>query len=150
MNAYTVSGLQANTTYYFKVAPYQFTDGGATRIIGTASSSVSCTTNARASLSNLRTPNPYSYAQNGATWTYSIPGAYRLLITFSDDTNFADPNDYIEIFNKNSSKIGHYTSNALGGATVEVIGDSFTITMACDQTQFARGFQVTSVVAYVN
>jgi hypothetical protein len=87
---------------------------------------------------------------NGTSWTYSIPGAYRLLVTFSDDTYFADANDYIELFDKNSNKIGHYTSNALGGATVEVIGDSFTIKMYTDASQFARGFQVTSVVAYVN
>ena len=149
LKAYTVTNLQPNTTYYFKVAPYQFTDGGASRIDGTTSSEVSCVTSPRTSITSLRTPNPYTIAQNGQTWTYSIPGAYRLIITFSDDTNLYYGRGYLDILDKNSNLIGHYTGNALGGATVEVVGDSFTLKMTTDSTQ-ARGFQVTSVVAYVN
>ncbi|MDR3050608.1 MAG: hypothetical protein LBU67_02655 [Oscillospiraceae bacterium] len=148
--AYTVNGLAANKTYYFRVAAFQAIDG--LNYVGKLSEPFQVTTSARASLAPLQSnaaTTTYPPNMAGTAWSYSIPGAYRLVLTFSADTKFERDFDYIEIYTRSGALVGRYTGTALAGATVGVLGDSFTIRMWSDRDVQYRGFKVNDVTAYV-
>lgn len=95
-------------------------------------------------IDQLQSAHPYA---NNCTdsWTYSIPGAYALSVTFDSRTSVENTFDYIKVFDGNGSMLQAYTGTALAGATLTIPGDSVRIQLVTDDQVTDWGFAVTSV-----
>ncbi len=105
---------------------------------------VTSTAYAVTDVSQLQSQHPYA---NNCTdsWTYSIPDAYQLSVTFDKRTSVENTFDYIAVFDKDGSMLQAYTGTALSGATITVPGDTVRIQLITDDQVTDWGFAVTSV-----
>ena len=110
------------------------------------------------------------------TYTYAVPGAKALLVTFSEDTFVEDSSvplnvkladtagkvtvqnvisaidaykfgDRIYLYGAKDAYIGAYTGDALASQTVFIPGDSVKIVLSTDSSVTAYGFRVTDISA---
>lgn len=95
-------------------------------------------------VAQLQSQHPYANTCTDS-WTYSIPGAYQLSVTFDKRTAVENTFDYIAVFDKNGSMLQAYTGTALAGATLTVPGDTVRIQLITDDQVTDWGFAVTSV-----
>ena len=95
-------------------------------------------------VAQLQSQHPYANTCTDS-WTYSIPGAYQLSVTFDKRTTVENTFDYIAVFDKNGSMLQAYTGTALAGATLTVPGDTVRIQLITDDQVTDWGFAVTSV-----
>jgi len=94
------------------------------------------------------------YVNNMYTeFTYTVDGAERIVINFTDDSSLEGGCDTISIYSgigvNDENYIGNFTGN-LGGAAVEVEGDSFTILMRTDYSVTYNGFVIESLDVYAD
>ena len=91
----------------------------------TASCTVTVTGNLNmvTSVEHFESSHPY---QNNLSevWLYQSPGAERITLTFSDDTEFEAPYDYLEIYANQNQLVGKYTGKELAGQKIVVSGES--------------------------
>ena len=95
-------------------------------------------------VAQLQSQHPYANTCTDS-WTYSIPGAYQLSVTFDKRTAVENTFDYIAVFDKNGSMLQAYTGTALAGTTLTVPGDTVRIQLITDDQVTDWGFAVTSV-----
>ncbi len=90
----------------------------------------------------------YSNYEND-TKTFSSPGAKKLILKFSSQTQVENRYDYIYIYNGDGSLYGEYTGTSLKGKTIELEGDSFSIKLASDVIGVYYGYSFDSITAIV-
>lgn len=83
------------------------------------------------------------------TWSYSIPGASGLSVSFDPRTSTEPGYDFIHVMNGQSQGIAGspFTGGALAGRTVQVSGDTVRIRLTTDGSLTDYGFRVTAVTA---
>lgn len=89
---------------------------------------------------------PHPYANNCSdSWTYRIPGAQALSVTFDERTSVEDTFDGINVFDAGNRRVGQYTGTQLAGETITVPGDTVTVRLDADEMVNDWGFAVVSV-----
>lgn len=107
---------------------------------------VTVTSNAYTATTVDQLQSAHPYANNCTdSWTYSIPGASALSVTFDSRTSVENTFDYIKVFDADGSMLQAYTGTALAGATLTIPGDSVRIQLVTDDQVTDWGFAVTSV-----
>ena len=90
----------------------------------------------------------HKYPNNlNETQSFSWPGAQRLLITFSAETNVESGYDYIYIYDKDGNLVAKHTNIQLSKKTLVINGDAFSIKLTSDGSNQAYGYSFTSIVA---
>ncbi len=112
----------------------------------TASCTISVTTEMITvpDVSSLQSPHPYENNCSDS-WLYSVDGASRISVTFSEKTEVEDGFDYIYLYDKNNVLVGTYTGKELAGKTISVPGDTIRIKLETDNGGTTYGFEVVSV-----
>ncbi len=114
----------------------------------TASCTVTVTGNLNmvTSVEHFESSHPY---QNNLSevWLYQSPGAERITLTFSDDTEFEAPYDYLEIYANQNQLVGKYTGKELAGQKIVVSGESALVRLVTDKGGSAYGFRVVDITA---
>ncbi len=82
------------------------------------------------------------------TYSYQYPYAFKLELTFSEDTQFEAMTDYLYVMDAAGTIIGTYTGRELSGKTIEVSGDTVQVRLVSDEDSAQYGFSLTSIVAY--
>ncbi len=92
--------------------------------------------------------SPHNYA-NGQTYNYSFsyPGAKKLILKFSAETNTESGYDYIYIYNADGSLHSYYSGSQLTSKEIELQGDSFSIKLTTDGSAVRYGFSFDSITA---
>ncbi len=91
----------------------------------------------------------HPYANNiDQTYSYQYSGAFKLALTFSEETKLEDKIDYLYILDSSDNVIGTYTGTQLSGQTVEVTGDSVKLRLVSDEDESEYGFSLISIIAY--
>lgn len=80
-------------------------------------------------------------------YEFSYPGATKLVITFSEDTETESRFDFIYIYDSTGAEYGKYTGTELAGAQIELEGGSFKIKLTSDGSANRYGFSLASVYA---
>ncbi len=94
--------------------------------------------------------HPYRSNLN-EVYEISVPGATKLRITFSADTELENSYDKLYFYNKNGGQIGdYYTGEALSGKTVTVYADYVKINFTTDGSVEKYGFKITNIEADYN
>lgn len=94
--------------------------------------------------------SPHDYSDNfNQTYTYRVPGAAYLELTFSDSTRTESGYDYIYIYDGSNNCIGTYDGTELAGQTVRVEGDTVKIKLTTDVSRVYYGFSLTSIYAAI-
>lgn len=93
-------------------------------------------------------PHPYDNNYDN-TWTYSIPGASSLNVTFSSDTQTEARYDFIYIMDAAGNNISGspFSGTELAGAIKTVTGDTVKIRLKTDGSLVYYGFRVTNITA---
>ena len=78
-------------------------------------------------------------------WSYTVEGADRLFVTFSELTTVEEGSDYLFLYDGNGNLVGTYTGDTLAGETVEIPGDTVVIKLVSDGTYSEFGFAVVEV-----
>ena len=90
-------------------------------------------------------PHPYDNDMD-QTYTFSYPGATKIVFTFSEDTFVEDPVDKLYVYDNSGNLIAEYTRNEAAGKTITVDGDSFSIKLTSDESYTEYGFSIDSIV----
>ena len=92
--------------------------------------------------------SPHNY-ENSCTdvWSYTIPGASELKVSFDARTCMEDGFDYLYIYGADGKEVGKYTGTELSRKTITVPGNTVRIKMKSDDSGNDWGFKVTSVSA---
>lgn len=80
-------------------------------------------------------------------YEFSYPGATKLVITFSEDTETERNYDFIYIYDSTGAEYGKYSGTELAGVQIELEGSSFKIKLTSDVSSNRYGFSLTSVYA---
>lgn len=99
-----------------------------------------------AEVTKLQSPHPYANSCDDA-WTYTLPGADVISVTFDARTEAENTFDYIEVYNGSGALLGTYTGSELAGATLTVGGDTVKVKLDTDAMTTGWGFAVTNVCA---
>lgn len=114
----------------------------------TASCTVTVTGNLNMVTSVEHFESSHSYQNNlSEVWLYQSPGAERITLTFSDDTEFEAPYDYLEIYANQNQLVGKYTGKELAGQKIVVSGESVLVRLVTDKGGSAYGFRVVDITA---
>ena len=86
--------------------------------------------------------SPHNY-ENSCTdvWSYTLPGATELNVTFDTRTCMEDGFDFLYLYDANGTEIGKYTGTELAGKTITIPGDTVRIKMASDDSGNEWGFK---------
>lgn len=86
--------------------------------------------------------SPHNY-ENSCTdvWSYTLPGATELNVTFDTRTCMEDGFDFLYLYDANGTEIGKYTGTELAGKTITIPGDAVRIKMASDDSGNEWGFK---------
>ena len=86
--------------------------------------------------------SPHNY-ENSCTdvWSYTLPGATELNVTFDTRTCMEDGFDFLYLYDANGTEIGKYTGTELAGKTITIPGDTVRIKMASDASGNEWGFK---------
>ena len=95
-------------------------------------------------IKGLQSPHPYENNCSDS-WKYTLQGAPKINVTFSEETEMEDGFDSIHLYDKNGSLIGTYTDRELAGKTITVEGDTIQIKLETDDGGTAYGFKVEKV-----
>lgn len=90
----------------------------------------------------------HNYSNNmDQTWTYRIPGANALVLTFNSQTKFENNYDKLYITDANGNAVGqsYYTGTQLSGVTIKVDGDTVNLRMTTDGSSVYYGFSFDSI-----
>ena len=91
--------------------------------------------------------SPHNYPNNCLdVWSYSVPDAGKLNVTFDERTCVEDGFDYIKIYDINNNELGSFTGAELAGKTITVTGDTVKVKLISDKGGTEWGFKVKSVV----
>jgi putative cell wall-binding protein len=82
------------------------------------------------------------------TYTYKYPGAYKLELTFSENSCLEYMSDYLYILDSQGNQIGKYTGSELAGKTIEVQDEKTVIRLVTDEDGTDYGFSLDRIVAY--
>lgn len=127
---------------------------GVTQIVATAESGVTaaCTVTVKensarivTSLEDLQSPHPYTDRMS-QWWSYNLPGAISITLTFDGQTMFEENADYLYVYDGNKKLIGSYTGSSLSGQTVTIPGSVALLNLKTNASGTAYGFKVTSAV----
>ncbi|HBH94888.1 MAG TPA: hypothetical protein DDX91_03995 [Ruminococcaceae bacterium] len=91
----------------------------------------------------LQSAHPYANNEN-TSYLYKHEGAKTISLTFSEDTLFEEPYDYLVIIDSQGRET-RYTGTELSGKTVTVEGDSVKLKLVSDGTGVEYGFRVTKI-----
>lgn len=92
----------------------------------------------------MQSNHPYS-DNTDRSWTYTMPGATSISITFSPETEIEEDYDFIYIYNGKGELIGTYTGTELAGKTITVAGNTLKIQFVSDTSGTAYGFAVKNI-----
>ena len=81
---------------------------------------------------------------------FSFPGAEKLVVTFSEATYVEETFDFLYLYDAAGEQVAVYTGMEAAGTTVEIIGDTFTITLISDGSVQFYGYSFASIVAYMS
>ena len=98
--------------------------------------------------SNFVLESNHPYESNMDTYYYyTYPESVKALdITFSDNTEFDDYNDYLYIYEGDSDYYyNSYSSDSLKGKTIRIYGNSFKLRLVSDSSDERYGFSITSI-----
>jgi hypothetical protein len=112
----------------------------------TKSCTVTVTSNSyvAAAVEELQSPHPYANSCTDA-WTYTLPGAAALLVTFDQRTNLENTFDTVEVYDGTGDLLGTYTGSELAGTVLTVPGDTVRVKLDTDEVVDGWGFAVASV-----
>lgn len=82
-----------------------------------------------------------------AVWSYELPGAESIDITFDERTSYTQMPHSFVLYNRKGEMIGSYACEELAGKTLTVTGDAFSIYYSGSADDW--GFQVTSVTEHI-
>ena len=86
--------------------------------------------------------SPHNYEDNCTDiWSYTLPGAEELNVTFDARTCMEDGFDYLYIYDAEGREVGKYTGTELAGKTITIPGDTVRIKMASDDSGNEWGFK---------
>ena len=91
----------------------------------------------------MQSAHPYGNNED-TTYFYKSEGASSISLTFSEDTCFEDPYDYLVIIDSEGNET-RYTGNELSGKTITVEGDSVKLKLVSDNSGSEYGFKVTKI-----
>ena len=97
-------------------------------------------------LANIQSLHPYS-SNTDTYWTYSVPNAKAIAISFDSRTNLEEGFDYLCLYDGSGKEMGRYTGTSLAGKTVTIDGSSLRIRLISDSSGEAWGFRATSIKA---
>ncbi|MCM1102062.1 MAG: leucine-rich repeat protein [Clostridium sp.] len=90
--------------------------------------------------------SPHNYENDCSDlWTYTLPGASQIAVTFDERTEIEDGFDYLYLYNASGTEIGKYTGKELAGQTVNIKGNTVKIKLVSDKSGNAWGFKVSKV-----
>ncbi|MEA4998108.1 MAG: fibronectin type III domain-containing protein [Candidatus Limiplasma sp.] len=136
--------LTPGSSYSYVVEPYQIVNFS--RMTGTQSTAVSATTAAWPDWTAANMQTPHNYAANSTySYTYSIPGANYLRLTFSTNTRTEANADFIYIYNAAGTMVGQFSGTQLQGQTITVTGSSATVTLVSNASVQYWGFALTNI-----
>ena len=94
----------------------------------------------------LESSHPYE-SNMDTYYYYTYPESVEELdITFSDNTEFDDYNDYLYIYEGDSDYYNNsYSSDSLKGRTIRIYGNSFKLRLVSDSSDERYGFSITSI-----
>ena len=90
--------------------------------------------------------HPYE-SEKSYTYSFSYPGAVKLILKFSEETYTENNFDYITIYNADGSEYGSYSGSELTSAEIELLGDGFTLELSTDGSVVEYGFSFESITA---
>ena len=117
---------------------------GGSNVIGTCAVNVTSQMVVANSIEELQSAHPYENNCSDS-WQYTLNGAKKLNVCFSEQTETEDGFDFIHLYDRNNQLIGTYTGKQLSGKTILVTGDTVRIQLEADKGGTAWGFQVDSV-----
>ena len=79
------------------------------------------------------------------SWIYTKPGASKLEVTFSKETEVEDEFDFLYIYDQDGKEVGKYTGMQLAGQSITVNGNTVKVKLVSDGQGTAYGFCVTQV-----
>lgn len=83
------------------------------------------------------------------SWHYEHPTTVTYLeLTFSPETSLEDGYDYVFIYDENNNIAATGTGLEFAGATITVIGSSFTVQLTSDGSQTDYGFDILTVTGF--
>ena len=82
------------------------------------------------------------------TYRYQYSGAYKLALTFSEETKLENGIDFIYLLDASDQVVGTYTGTQLSGQTIEISGDTAKIRLVTDDDGTDYGFSLTSIIAF--
>ena len=138
------SGWIREATHAFTpdaIGDYEITVGARSSADHSVQDAESCADNVKL----IQSDHPYAENLN-RTWTYSIPGADYLMITFSEDTELELEYDFVILTDANGLE-HYYSGNALAGESIYTAGDSVSITLRSDSVYSEYGFEVEEIRA---
>ena len=97
-------------------------------------------------LADIQSLHPYS-SNTDTYWTYSVPNAKAIAISFDSKTNLEEGFDYLYLYDGSGKEVGRYTGTSLAGKTITIDGSSLRIRLISDSSGEAWGFRATSIKA---
>ena len=95
------------------------------------------------SAEDMQSAHPYGNNED-TTYFYKSEGASSISLTFSEDTCFEEPYDYLVIIDSEGNET-RYTGSELSGKTITVEGDSVKLKLVSDNSGAEYGFRVTKI-----
>lgn len=80
---------------------------------------------------------------------FTYPGAEKLIITFSDETEVENKYDKIYLYDCSGNLVKEYTGTEAAGQSVIITGDTFTIKLTSDVSVQKYGYSFSSIIAYM-
>ena len=95
-------------------------------------------------IKNFASEHPYENNCSDS-WIYTQPGASKLEVTFSKETEVEDEFDFLYIYDQDGKEAGKYTGTQLAGQSITVNGNTVKVKLVSDGQGTAYGFYVTQV-----
>ena len=95
-------------------------------------------------IKNFVSEHPYENNCSDS-WIYTQPGASKLEVTFSKETEVEDEFDFLYIYDQDGKEVGKYTGTQLAGQSITVNGNTVKVKLVSDGQGTAYGFCVTQV-----
>lgn len=91
----------------------------------------------------LQSAHPYANSEN-TTYLYKHEGAKTISLTFSEDTLFEEPYDYLAVIDSQGRET-RYTGTQLSGKTITIEGESVKLKLVSDNSGVEYGFRVVKI-----
>ncbi len=90
----------------------------------------------------------HNYSNNmSKDYTFSYPGASKLVLKFSSNCRLESGYDYLYIYDGSGEYVGSYSGSQLADATITITGESFRMHLSSDGSVTYYGFSFDSITA---